>query len=248
LVAAVRAGRRAVTALAAGIVLLSLAWGLGPRTAPPLYDSGPIVAEHYRYLHPPPGFTATKPPGIIDVTLGLEGGQSPAAAESTEENPAQAQLLAAQGAFTVPPGTTKVHLTIATVDPPTVAPRGGTLDGNVYRFGVAALPSGTVMTLKPGQQVTVVLRGPAGVANPVLELWDGSAWSKLDTTPLGANSPDSYAANVNSLGDIALVAPPTTNSGGGGGSAGIIVAAVVVAVVLVAAAIVLVLRRSGRSR
>jgi hypothetical protein len=236
-----RAGRRAAV-LAAGVALLGLAGGLGPRSAPPLYDSGPIIAEHYRYLHPPPGFTATKPPGVIDVTLALEGGQSPAMAESTEENPAQAQLLVAQGAFTVPPGATKVHVTITPVDPPSAAPQGGVLDGNVYRFAVTALPSGSPMPLKSGQQVTVVLRGPAGVGTPVLDLWDGTTWAKLDTTPLGANSPDSYAANVTALGDIALVAPPTT-SNGGGGNAGVVVAGVIVAAVLVAAAIVLVLRR-----
>jgi hypothetical protein len=240
--------RRAAAVLAAGVALLAVAWSLGPRSAPPLYDSGPIIAEHYRYLHPPPGFTNTKPPGVIDVTLALEGGQSPAMAESTEENPAQSQLLAAQGAFTVPPGTTKVRTTITPVDPPTTRPEGGDLDGNVYRFAVSALPAGTPMPLKSGQQVTVVLRGPAGVANPVLELWNGTAWTKLDTTPLGANSPDSYAANVTALGDLALVAPPTSSNGGGGGggSTGVIVAGIIVAAVLVAAAIVLVLR--GRAR
>ena len=243
-----RGGRRAATTLAAGAALLALAWGLGPRSAPPLYDSGPIIAEHYRYLHPPAGFTVTKPPGAIDVTLKLEGGQSPAMAESTEENPAQAQILAAQGAFAVPPGTTAVHVIIQAVDPPVAAPQGDTLDGNVYRFAITAVPSATPLTFRPGQQVTVVLRGPAGVANPILELSDGTTWAKLDTTPLGANSPDSYAANVSSLGDIALVAPPATQESGGGGSAGIIVAAVVVAAVLVAAAIVLVLRGRGRKR
>lgn len=244
-----RGGRRTAAILAAGAALLALAWGLGPRSAPPLYDSGPIIAEHYRYLHPPAGFTVTKPPGTIDVTLKLEGGQSPAMAESTEENPAQAQLLAAQGAFMVPAGTTAVHVIIQAVDPPAAVPPPDTLDGNVYRFAITAVPSGTPMTFRPGQQVTVVLRGPAGVANPVLELSDGTTWAKLDTTPLGANSPDSYAANVSSLGEIALVAPPATSgSGGGGGSGGIIVAAVVVAAVLVAAAIVLVLRGRGRRR
>ncbi|HEY0408785.1 MAG TPA: hypothetical protein VGE42_00810, partial [Candidatus Dormibacteraeota bacterium] len=122
--AAMTAGRRAAATLAAGAALLALAWSVGPRSAPPLYDGGPIVAEPYRYLHPPAGFTNTKSPGTIDVTLRLEGGQSPAMAETTDEQPAQAQLLAAQGAFTVPPGATGVRVTIAPVEPPAVAPAG----------------------------------------------------------------------------------------------------------------------------
>ena len=242
--------RRAAATLAAGATLLALAWGLGPRSAPPLYDGGPIIAEHYRYLHPSPGFTSTKPPSTVDVTLKLEDGQSPGMAETTDENPAQAQLLAAANTFTLPPGTTAAHVTIAPVDAPAVAPPGGDLDGNVYRFSVAAVPGGTPMAFRSGQQVTVVLRGPAGVSGPVLELWDGTKWTKLDTTPLGNTAPDSYAANVAALGDIALVAPPAASNGGGGGSggsAGLIVAAVIAAVVLIAAATVLVLRATKRS-
>lgn len=242
-----RARSRAAATLAAGATLLALAWGLGPHTAPPLYDGGPIIAEHYRYLHPSPGFTSTKPPSTIDVTLKLEGGQSPGMAETTDENPAQAQLLAAQNTFAVPAGTTAVHVTINPVDPPVVAPTGGVLDGNVYRFAVVAVPSGAPAAFRPGQQVTVVLRGPAGVSGVVLEVWDGTKWSTLDTTPLGSTAADSYAANVGALGDIALVAPPASaNNGGGGGSAGAIVAGVIVAVVLIAAATVLVLRRMGK--
>jgi hypothetical protein len=236
------AGRRAAATLAAGAALLALAWCAGPRSAPPLYDGGPIIAEQYRYLHPPPGFTNTKPPGTIDVTLSLEGGQSPAIAETTDEQPAQAQLLAAQGAFTVPPGATGVRVTIAAVGPPRVAPTDGSIAGNVYRFAVTAVPGATPLPFRAGQQVTVVLRGPAGVANPTIEVWDGARWNRADTTPLGSSSPDSYAANLTMLGDMALV-PPTVAPAASGGGAGLIVAAAVVAVVLVAAAAVLVRRR-----
>ncbi|HVS41613.1 MAG TPA: hypothetical protein VMU20_05030 [Candidatus Dormibacteraeota bacterium] len=245
--AAVRGSRRAAATLAAGATLLALAWGLRPHAAPPLYDGGPIIAEHYRYLHPSPGFTATKPPSTFDMTLKLEGGQSPGMAETTDENPAQAQLLAAQNTFTVPAGTTAVRVTITPVDPPAVAPPDGELDGNVYRFSITAVPGGAALAFRSGQQVTVVLRGPAGVAGAALELWDGTKWTKLDSSPLGNTAPDSYAANVGAIGDIALVAPPqAASSGGGGGSAGVIVAAVIVAVVMIGAASVLVLRLRRR--
>jgi hypothetical protein len=238
------AGRRAAATLAAGAALIALAWCLGPRSAPPLYDGGPIIAEHYRYLHPPAGFTNTKPPGTIDVTLTLEAGQSPAIAETTDEQPAQAQLLAAQGAFTVPPGATGVRVVVRPVEPPAVAPAAGSIAGNVYRFAVTAVPGGAPMPLRTGQQITVVLRGPAGVVNPTLEVWDGARWNGAETTPLGSSSPDTYAANLTMLGDISLVTPPVAPTANGGGSgAGLIIAAVVVAVVLVSAATVLVLRR-----
>jgi hypothetical protein len=238
------AGRRAAATLAAGAALIALAWCLGPRSAPPLYDGGPIIAEHYRYLHPPAGFINTKPPGTIDVTLTLEAGQSPAIAETTDEQPAQAQLLAAQGAFTVPPGATGVRVVVRPVEPPAVAPAAGSIAGNVYRFAVTAVPGGTPMPLRTGQQITVVLRGPAGVVNPTLEVWDGARWNGAETTPLGSSSPDTYAANLTMLGDMALVTPPVAPAANGGGSgAGLIIAAVVVAVVLVSAAAVLVLRR-----
>lgn len=242
-----RGARRPAAVLAAGAALLALAWGLGPRSAPPLYDGGPIIAEHYRYLHVPPGYSATKAPGKVDVTLQLEAGQSPPIAETTEEQPSQAQLLAAQQSFAIPAGTTAVHVVITAVDPPAVGPSEGALDGNVYRFAVTAVPGGAALTLRPGQQVTVVLRGPAGVTGAVLEVWDGTRWNRTESAPLGASSPDSYAANVTVLGDMALVAPPQSSpssGGGGGGSTGIIVAAVIVAVAIVAGAVVLVLRRS----
>jgi hypothetical protein len=241
--------RQPAAVLVTGAALLVLFWGLGPRSAPPLYDGGPINAEPYRYLHPPPGLSATKPPSTIDVTLKLEGGLSPSIPQSTDEQPPQAELLAAQGEFALPPGTTAVHVTMAPVDPPAVAPPDGKVAGNVYRFAVTAMPGGAPLALRPGQQVTVVLRGPTGMTNPVLELWDGASWSTLDMTqPLGG-APDSYTANAKALGDIALVVPNAPSSsgggggGGGGGSAGILVAAVIIAAVMVAAAVVLVLRR-----
>ena len=243
---------RPAAVLAAGATLLGLAWILGPRSAPPLYDSGPIVAENYRYLHIPPGFKSTPAPASIDVTLNLLQGQSPPMAETTSEQPAQVQLLAAQNAFAVPAGVAAVHVTLKAIEPPATPPPAadGTLDGNVYQILVSTVGGTTPLPLKSGQQVTVVLRGPAGVQGAVLEVWNGTKWAKLDSQPLGNTAPDSYAANVDHLGDFALVAPPQTSGGGsgsgGGSSAGIIVAVVVIAVVIAAAAIVLVLRSTRR--
>jgi hypothetical protein len=130
-------------------------------------------------------------------------GQSPPIAESSDEMPPQAELLAPAGAFMVPPGTVTIRVAIQCAPPPTVLPPDGRLDGNVHAFTVAA--GGAPLSLRPGQQVTVVLRGPAGTPNPVMERFAAGQWTKLPTQPLGNTAPDTYAANVTELGDIALV-------------------------------------------
>src|SRR5207302_311452 len=123
------------------------------------------------------------------------------------------------------------------------APAGGTVAGNVYRFSITAVPGATPLPLRPGQQITVVLRGPAGTPGPTLEVWDGTRWTGTETVPLGNTSPDSYAANLTALGDIGLVTVPLAAAGdGGGGGASLIFAAVVGALALVSAALVLALR------
>jgi hypothetical protein len=242
-VAAVSRSWRALAVLAAGAALLALAWSLAPPSTPPLYDGGPIIAEPYRYCQPPAGLSGGKTPGSIDQALPVQGGQSPAMAETTDEQPSQAQLLAPQGAFAVPPGTTSLHVTIRCVPPPPVPLLGGNLDGNVYSIVVAA--GATPLPIRPGQQVTMVLRGPAGVPNVTLELYSGGAWTRLDTQPLGNTAPDSYAANVSQLGDFALVAAPTPGSAGGGSGGGVAVV-VIVAVVVAAGGTLLLLRSRSR--
>jgi hypothetical protein len=236
--------RRALAVLTAGAALLALAWSLAPPSTPPLYDGGPIIAEPYRYCQPPAGLGGGKAPGGVDQVLPVQGGQSPAMAETTDEQPSQAQLLAPQGAFALPPGTASLHVTIRCAPPPAVPPAGGRLDGNVYNIAVAA--GATPLTIRPGQQVTVVLRGPAGVPNVTLEVFSGAAWTRLDTQPLGNTAPDSYAANVSQIGDFALVAAPTPAAGGGGGGGGVLAAAIIVAVVVVAGGAALLLRSRSR--
>ena len=241
-----RRSRGALTALVAGAGLLALAWGVAPRSAPPIYDSGPILAEPYRYCQPQPGMTSGRPPGSVDHVLPVTGGQSPAMAETTDEQPSQAQLLAPQNAFAVPPGTTSLHVTIRCADPPAVPPVGGHLDGNVYSLVVAA--GATPLAIRPGQQVTVVLRGPAGVPGVTLELFTGGAWTRLDTQPLGNTAPDSYAANVGQIGDFALVAAPLPANPGGGSDTGLIAVLAIVAVLAVAGVAVALLRRRSGGR
>jgi hypothetical protein len=209
-----------------------------------MYEGLPGPAEPYRYLHPPPGLGSTPRPSSGHVTAPLRDGQSPALSPATTEMPPQAQLLAAQGAFVVPPGVTAVEATIAPVDPPPVAPIGGEVAGNVYDIEVTA--SGLPLAVRPGRAVTVVLRGPAGFGRPAIERFAAGAWTRLDTQPLGALAGDSYAADATGLGTVALVAAPGPSPGGGGGDAFIVILAA--GAVLLCGGTLIALRRSRRPR
>jgi hypothetical protein len=225
--------------LVAGAVLLAVLWLIGPRSQPPLYDTiGP--GEPYRYCQPPPGFGPGKAPSQRDDSLPVPTGQSPPITPSTDEMPPQAELLAPEGAFAVPPGTATIRVAIQCAPPPSVLPPDGRLDGNVYTFTVAA--AGTQLSLRPGQRITVVLRGPAGAPNPVMERFQAGQWMRLDTGQLGNTAPDTYAANVTELGDIALVVSNTVVPVGDDHTT-LLIVLTAVAVALAAAGAVFTLRR-----
>jgi hypothetical protein len=237
--------RRPAAVLAAGAVLLGLVWLAGPASQPPLYD-GPVVAEPYRYCQPPPGFAPQQPPSTVDHNVRVVNGQSPPIADGTAEQPPQAELLAPANVFVVPPGAITIRVAILCAPPPRVLPPDGRLDGNVYRFTVSA--GGTPLGIRPGQQVTVVLRGPAGAPSPVMERFADGQWMKLDTQPLGNASPDSYAANVTALGDMAMVVADAVVPVEGSDRTPMVATLAVVAVALVAAAALLTRRRSPGRR
>jgi len=232
--------RRAALALGAGLLLLALTWRVHPLATPPMYEgNGPIVSP-YVYLHPPPGLGGTGRPLSRRQTLSVAQGESPAFALQTTEQPPQAQLIAQAGTFAVPAGTGSLVASATPVDAPPVPPLGGRLDGNVYDLEVSA--DGVPRPLRPGRRATVVLRSPAGVQNPTLELFADGRWTRLDTQPLGALSGDSYTADVSRLGDVALVAARGSTSGGNLGA--VVVGAV--AAVLLAGGVALTLLRPRR--
>ncbi len=231
-------------ALGVGAGLLALTWRASPLPSPPMYEGLTAQAEPYRYLHPPPGLGSTPRPSGTRATRPLEGGQSPALSPATAETPPQAQLLAARGAFAVPPGATAVTATIAAVDPPPGPPIGGEVAGNVYDISLTA--AGAPLAVGPGRTVTVVLRGPAGIGGPTIERFAGGAWTRLETQPLGALAGDSYTADTGALGEFALVAPPGSSAPRSGTD---IVAIVLAAgAVLLTAATLIALRRNRRTR
>lgn len=242
--------------LVAGAAMLGIAWHWAPGPSPPLYDGLQLPAEAYRYLNNPPGVTSQAPTAFSQDLI-VTDGKSPAIAEATSESPAQAQFLVQGDSFVLPAGTPSVTLNITPVQPPPQAPIGGQLDGNVYRVSVTA--GSTPLTLKPGSPATVVLRGPAGASNPTMEEFTSGQWTSLTTTPVG--SPDTYAANVTVLGDVALVAasvPSTSGApgpgggggggGAGGGGSGVAIGAIVAGCVLALASAVIVGIRVRRAQ
>lgn len=220
------------------VLLLGVLWRVAP--GPPLYDALPAPAENYRFLQPPPGVTSA-PPTTVDKDVPVENGETPTLAEATDEQPPQAQLIAEANAFAVPPGARSIHLHIGAVPPPSILPRDGDLDGNVYLFQVTA--GGKPVDLRPGALVTIVLRGLPGLGAAHIETFDGSAWHVVASTPVGYA--DTYAGNVAHLGLAALVARAPGQRGGGGGGLPSWVVALVAALALGAATagLVLSLRR-----
>ena len=222
-------------------MLLALIWRASPLPSPPMYEGFTAPAAPYVYLHPPPGLDSKSRPSSARASVPLRQGQSPPLDPQTSENPPQAQLLAAQDAFAVPPGTTSVVASIVAVAPPAATPLGGAVQGNVYRFSVTA--GGTELAVRPGHTATVVLRGPAGIPTPTIELFATGGWTRLPTVALGTLSGDSYTANVGSLGDFALVgsaAPPS------GGAADPFLVVLAVAAVVLTGGTLLTLRRQRR--
>jgi len=217
--------QRRLLFLGGGAGLLAAVWLLLPRTTPPLYDSAPAPADPYRYLasNPPPAAAAKDVP--------VTGTNSPPFIAGTDENPPQAQILVGAGSLPLPPGATTIRVTITPVPPPPIAPPHQRVDGNVYRFALTA--NGTPVALRAGAPATIVLRGPSGGGQATMARFDGTAWTTLNTTPIGTIA-DTYAANVTSLGDVALITSPSSGGGGGGGGgSGATVAVVVGAILLV---------------
>ncbi|TMD07464.1 MAG: hypothetical protein E6J03_04110 [Chloroflexi bacterium] len=233
---------RAATALGVGAVLLALTWRVSPLPSPPMYEGLTTPVEAYRYLHPPPGLESKSPPSSARASVPLRQGLSPPLDPATGEMPPQAQLLAAQDSFALPPGTTAVVASIVAVDPPAARPIGGDVQGNVYRITVTA--GGTALAVRPGHTVTVVLRGPAGIPTPTMELFASGTWTRLHTVPLGALSGDSSTADVGTLGDLALVGSAAPPAGGGGDP---FLAVLAIAAVVLTGGTLLTLRRHRRA-
>ena len=193
-------GRRglALAAIAAGLVVVVLAQRLAPLAGPPLYDGVPLV-EPYVWLSPPPGQPGGAQPAH-DTETDMSGGFG----VFTAEQPPQAQILIDPGILDIPDGTTSVTVSVTPVPPPAVLPADGAIAGNVYDIE-ATDQNGAPIAIAAGSQVTVVIRGPAGLSSARIEIYAGGQWTAVETDPVGV--PDMYTTIVGELGEFALVKP-----------------------------------------
>jgi hypothetical protein len=199
----------AVACLVLGLGVASVAQVMAPLPGPPLYD-GVVPTEPYIYLTPPPG--ASGGAQGATATLALEGGTSPLVAIATPEDVPQAQIFAAPGSLSLPPGTTSLLAAIQPV-PPAAEPTEGHISGNVYRISVTN-QAGVPVTAPAAAQVSVVMRAAdSQVLNAVIARFANGTWQRLETAPAGLGG--TFLSVVTEFGDFAVLAPQ-----GGTGASG----------------------------
>jgi hypothetical protein len=176
----------------------------------PLYD-GVVVPDPYRYLHP----SGDQPgePSSFDTTKAVSGNTSPLFAAATSESPPQAQLIAQEDAFQVPPGTVALQVSIDPVDA-TVQPTEGSIAGNVYRISVTDQDGKALAPKSCDTCRSLVLRAPDGVTDGTIAYLAGSAWTNVTT--FHAGTVGIFQSNADALGDYAVIsgASPPGSEGG----------------------------------
>ena len=215
-------------AIAAATAMLVGVWRWLPAASPPIYD-GVCIADPYRLLGstPPPASTSkTYPPG-----------EFPTSEVTTDESPAQAQLLMMMDTFGSPATPTTVSIT--PVKPPAPLPSGLTLDGNAYRMA-AVDAAGHTLQPSPQDPMTVVLRGTGATSTRTMYVYDGTVWKPLKTFNAGCGF--TFEAVSSALGTFALLYQGSGSQSGGGGSqagggfpvaalVGVLIVVVIVAVI-----------------
>ena len=225
------------------VVLIAVAalvavWRVLPTGSPPLYD-GICVADPYETLGGSPA------PAPASKTFPADG-SFPAAEIFTGESPPQAQLLMQAGTFD---NTATLTMSITAVQPPSVKPPNGTIEGNVYRFSVL---SSTGAELQPNAQlpVYIVLRGTKSIPAPTIDRFDGTSWTPLSTVNAGCGN--TFEAQSTKLGEFAAVGPaggtPAPSTSSGGIPAAAIIGALVVLLLLAIVVLFSLDRSRGRSR
>ncbi|MCW2506198.1 MAG: hypothetical protein JWO79_4482 [Actinomycetia bacterium] len=194
------------------VALLAGTWLASPGSVP-LYDGIGFPDEPYRWVQPPPGAPATKPPTSAKVVVSVDGGTSRYADTNSGEFGPQVSLHLPDGSMTSDAGRITVR-----ADPLAAAgpgPDGGTITGNGYRVSAPGA------VFRAGHAATISLREPVLTEVFPRFVYRGSpsaAWRWLDTDRPGR---DFFRAFVTGAGDYALAIPsgtPAPGRAGGGGS------------------------------
>jgi hypothetical protein len=201
--------RVSAAALLTGLALTGLAAVTSSLRTPPLLD-GVFIEDPYRWVEPPPDGDGDPP--SVTMAQPVVDGSVPLLAVATSEVPPQAQMIAQEDAFAIAADTASVTVSIQPS-----APTDPTIAGNVYRFSVTDA-EGKAMEIRPGAQVTLVLRAPQQDLIAQIARFDGASWVTIPTEFGGL--PDLFAANITELGDFAVVVTGPTPSASAGSSAG----------------------------
>lgn len=199
------------------LLVLGAGWAIAPRDALPLYDGVGFPDEPYRFVQPPKGAPATKPPSTARGSATASGGHTTTqlTANSAEQAP-QVSVQIPSGRLAVPSTATRVTLVAAPAQPLQV-PAGRYLWSNVYD-----ITTSPAATLRPGLQATITLRAAtAQQPTPAIAHYANGRWTMLSTLPTGR---DIYNAELTQLGRFAVIGTKpidvTQLPGYGGGSRG----------------------------
>jgi hypothetical protein len=210
---------------------LVLAWIVAPAVVP-IYDGIGNPDEPYRFVKPPPGVSAGKPPTTAKVTLPVHNGVSEAGYANSAENAPQVSLYLPSGALGVSASATSVIVTAQPQAPSSPTPSDGTIASNVYRIAASAGGQAAPVKGTGNQAPTLQMRAPsAQQPGPVFERVVNGKWTDVRTLRVGN---DIYQTQLSGFGDWALVQPNGTitsgSSGGGGVKLGLLIPGIAVLV------------------
>ena len=187
-------------------VALVTAWLLAP-AAVPLYDGIGNPDEPYRWVKPPAGAKATKPPTPALEQMAASGGRTlnQAVASSAEIGP-QIQLYLPALSVSTPTAATSVSVTATPIAPQPPLPDDGAIVTNVYRVRLTSdAGAATIRAVTRTATPVIQMRAPtARQPGPTFEHRAGSRWVQVETKRIGF---DVYQAYMDAPGDWALVQP-----------------------------------------
>lgn len=218
------------------IAAIAGVWRVLPAGSHAIYD-GNCIADPYQTLGSSPA------PQPASSTFPASKALFPTSEVYTSETPPQAQILMTTGTFD---NTTALTISIAPVPAPALRPPNGTIEGNVYKFS-AVNAAGSDLEPKSGLPVTIVLRATTSTPTPVIDRFNGTAWTPLPTLNSGCGN--TFELTSTQLGEFAAVSPGGSNPPRpGASSGGIPVVAIVGALVVLLVIAIVVLFSLDRGR